>query len=76
MSWIEETDLPDVPPIFGAMSLNPDALDAVKRLNEVISFGNSGLSRIQEESIATVVAVANRCRHGAITHAGFLLRHS
>ncbi|MCH8280574.1 MAG: peroxidase-related enzyme [Chloroflexi bacterium] len=76
MSWIEETDLPDVPPIFRAMSLNPDALDAVKRLNEVISFGNSGLSRIQEESIATVVAVANRCRHGAISHAGFLRRHS
>ena len=76
MAWIEESELPDVPAIFQAMSLKPEALDVVKRLNEVISFGNSGLSRVQEEAIATVVSVANRCRYGAMTHAGFLRRHS
>ena len=76
MAWIEESELPDVPAIFQAMSIKPDALDVVKRLNEVLSFGNSGLSRIQEEGIATVVSVANRCRYGAMTHAGFLRRHS
>ena len=76
MAWIEESKLPDVPAIFQAMSLKPEALDAVKRLNEVLSFGNSGLSRVQEEGIATVVSVANRCRYGAMTHAGFLRRHS
>lgn len=76
MAWIEESELPDVPAIFQAMSLKPEALDAVKRLNEVLSFGNSGLSRVQEEAIATVVSVANRCRYGAMTHAGFLPRHS
>ena len=76
MAWIEESELPDVPAIFQAMSLKPEALDAVKRLNEVLSFGNSGLSRVQEEAIATVVSVAIRCRYGAMTHAGFLRRHS
>ena len=76
MAWIEESELQDVPAIFQAMSLKPEALDVVKRLNEVLSFGNSGLSRIQEEGIATVVSVANRCRYGAMTHAGFLRRHS
>ena len=76
MAWIEESELPDVPAIFQAMSLKPEALDVVKRLNEVLSSGNSGLSRVQEEAIATVVSVANRCRYGAMTHAGFLRRHS
>ena len=76
MAWMEESDLPDVPTIFQAMSIKPEALNVVKRLNEVLSFGNSGLSRIQEEGIATVVSVANRCRYGAMTHAGFLRRHS
>ena len=76
MAWIEESELPDVPAIFQAMSLKPEALDVVKRLNEVISFGNSGLSRVQEEAIAAVVSVANRCRYEAMTHAGFLRRHS
>ena len=76
MAWIEESDLPDVPVIFQAMSIKPEALNVVKRLNEVLSFGNSGLSRIQEEGIATVVSVANRYRYGAMTHAGFLRRHS
>ena len=41
MAWIEESELPNVPAIFQAMSLKLEALDAVKRLNEVLSFGNS-----------------------------------
>ena len=44
MPWIEEADLPDVPAIFRVLSLKPDALDAVKKLNEVLVFGNSSLS--------------------------------
>ena len=46
MAWIEESDLPDVPPIFQAMSIKLEARNVVKRLNEALSFGNSGLSRI------------------------------
>ena len=38
MAWIEESD---VPAIFQAMSIKPEALNVVKRLNEVLSFGNS-----------------------------------
>ena len=76
MSWIEEAEEPDIPAIFRAISMKPHALEVVEKLNEVLSFGNSGLSRTQEEAIATVVSVANRCRYGAMTHAGFLRRHS
>jgi len=76
MPWIEEKDLPDLPAIFQVLSLNSEALDAVKGLNETLAFGNSTLSRVQEEAISTVVAVANRCRYGALSHGGFLRRHS
>lgn len=78
MSWIEESDLadPDLPEIFRVISLNPQGLESVKALNEALAFGGSGLSRVQEESIATVVAVANRCRYAAMIHGGFLRRHS
>ena len=40
MAWIEESDLPDVPAVFQAMSIKPEALDVMKRLNEVLSFGH------------------------------------
>jgi uncharacterized peroxidase-related enzyme len=78
MSWIKEADLEDqgLPAIFQAMSLNPEALESVKRLNETLAFGGSGLTRVQEEAIATVVAAANQCRYEAMTHSGFLRRHS
>ena len=49
MAWIEESDLLDVPAIFQAMSIKPEALNVVKRLNEVLSLSNSGLSRIREK---------------------------
>jgi uncharacterized peroxidase-related enzyme len=77
MSWIKEADPGDqgLPAIFQAMSLNPEALESVKRLNETLAFGNSSLTRLQEEAIATVVA-ANQCRYEGMTHVGFLRRHS
>ena len=73
MGWPEDIDLPA---IFQTISSNREALEVVKLLNETICFGNSALSRMQEEAIATVVAVANQCRYGALTHGGFLRRHS
>ncbi len=78
MSWIEEAELEDenLPEIFRVMSLNPGALELVKGLNEELAFGASGLTRVQEEAIATVVSTANRCRYGAMTHGGFLRRQA
>ena len=76
MPWIEEVDLPTLPAIFRAMSLNSQALEAVEQLNESLAFGLSTLGRVQEEAIATAVSVANRCRYGALTHGGFLRRFS
>lgn len=76
MSWIEGVGPPDLPDIFQALSINPEALEAVKHLNETLSFGNSSLGRVREEAIATVVAVANRCRFGALTHSGFFRQYT
>lgn len=76
MSWIEEVDLPDLPAIFQAMSISPEAMDAVQRLNETVAFGSSTLTRVQEEAIATVVSAATQCRYTAMSHGGFLRRHS
>ena len=66
----------DLPAIFQTISSNPEVLEVVKQLNETICFGNSALSRMQEEAIATVVAMANQCSYGALTHGGFFRRHS
>jgi uncharacterized peroxidase-related enzyme len=76
MSWLEMADSVDLdlPAIFQALSLKPEALEQVQRLNEVLAFGSSGLSRAREEAIATVVASVNQCRYEALTHAGFLRR--
>jgi uncharacterized peroxidase-related enzyme len=78
MPWIEtvQPEGTDLPPTFQVLSLNPRALEAVKRLNETLAFGSSSLTRVQEEAIATVVGTANRCRYGALTHGGFLRLHS
>ena len=76
MPWIESSGPADLPAIFQVMSIDPDALEIVKDLNETLSFGNSALGRVREEAIATVVAVANRCRFGALTHGGFLRQYS
>ena len=78
MPWIEEipSGEEDLPAIFQAISLSPGALEKIKHLNETLAFGSSALSRVQEEAISTVVAGANRCRYGALTHGGFLRLHS
>ncbi len=78
MSWIEEVPSEDrsLPPLFQALSLDPKAQEQIRLLNENLAFGSSVLTRVQEEAIATVVAAANRCRYGALTHGGFLRMHS
>ena len=50
-----------LPPVLQCMSLSPDAIRAVGNLNRSITFGASTLTRIQEEMIATTVAVINEC---------------
>ena len=45
------------------MSINPQAMEAVQRLNAAITFGSSALTRVQEEAIATVVSATNHCRY-------------
>ena len=46
------------------MSINPQAMEAVQRLNASITFGSSALTRVQEEAIATVIVSAtNHCRY-------------
>ena len=60
MAWIREVDL-DVANIIKVMSINPKAMTAVQGLNRDITFGESALTRVQEEAIATTVSVINRC---------------
>ena len=62
MSWIREEDVP-VGNIIKVMSINPGMMDAVRNLNQAITFGASSLTRVQEEAISTTVAVANKCRY-------------
>jgi len=62
MAWIRTEDV-GVPGIIGVMSINQTMLDAVRNLNQSIIFGSSALTRVQEESIATVVSVINQCRY-------------
>ena len=61
MSWIREENV-DLPNIIKVMSINPGAMQAVLDMGYDITFGASTLTRVQEEAIATVVSVANRCR--------------
>ena len=62
MSWIRETDAA-LPAVIRCMSINPALMEAVQRLNHNTSFGSSALTRTQEEAIATVVSLVNRCRY-------------
>ena len=62
MSWIREENL-GLPNIIKVMSINTKAMDAVGAMNRDITFGSSALTRVQEESIATTVSVANHCRY-------------
>ena len=63
MSWIREDESVNSGNVIKVMSINPKAMDAVRNLNQSVTFGSSALSRVQEESIATVVSAANRCRY-------------
>lgn len=62
MSWIRQQDL-QLSNVIKVMSINPGAMEAVRSLNQAVTFGASRLTRTQEEAIATVVSVANRCRY-------------
>ena len=62
MSWIDEADIL-VPNVVKAMSINIPVMEAVQNLNAAISSGNSALTRVQEEAIATVVSAINNCRY-------------
>ena len=61
MAWIEHQDLGPGP--TAVISSNPIAMKAIQELNRQITFGSSVLTRVQEESIATTVAVINKCRY-------------
>ena len=62
MSWIREEES-DLSPVISVMSINPQAMEAVQRLNAAVTFGSSALTRVQEEAIATVVSATNHCRY-------------
>ncbi len=62
MSWIREEES-DLSPVISVMSILPQAMEAVQRLNMAVTFGASPLARVQEEAIATVVSATNHCRY-------------
>ena len=62
MTWIRQEDV-GMPGIISSMSISPKMMEAVRNLNQAISFGGSELTRVQEESIAVAVSVINRCRY-------------
>ena len=65
MSWIRETETKsgDPAPVIKVMSINPAAMESVVNLGQALFFGGSALTRVQEEAIATVVSVINKCRY-------------
>ena len=66
MSWIREdhTNLPSgLSSIMTVVSINPKVLETLRAWNQSISFGNSALTRVQEEAIAATVSVINKCRY-------------
>ena len=62
MSWIREEAL-DLSPVIRIMSIDPQAMETVQRLNAAVTFGSPALTRVQEETIATVLSATNRCRY-------------
>ena len=48
--------------ITPVISIDPKAMEAVRNMSRAIIHGASALTRVQEEAIATVVSVANKCR--------------
>ena len=63
MSWIREETNKDMANFVRAMSINPTAMQAIDQLGDALSFGASTLTRVQEEAIATIVSVINKCRY-------------
>ena len=61
MPWIHHDD--PYPTAVEVLSVNPKAFHAVKNLTQALIFGASALTETQEEAIATVVSVVNRCRY-------------
>jgi hypothetical protein len=55
--------LASVPNIMKCMSLRPEGLFSVWKLNAAITFGASTLGRPREEMIATAVSALNRCHY-------------
>lgn len=62
MAWIRQQEI-QLSNVIKVMSINPRAMEAVRSLGQAVTFGASRLTRTQEEAIATVVSVANRCRY-------------
>ena len=62
MSWIREDDVQQAP-IRNVSSILPEAQEAVSNMTRAVTFGASTLTRVQEETIATAVSVANKCRY-------------
>ncbi len=52
-----------LPSIFTVLSSSPAALEAVKKLSEVVTFGGSTLGRRIEEIIATYISRLNGCHY-------------
>ncbi len=63
MSWIKEVSPPLNANVIRVMSLRPKAMRAVEAMGNSIAHGGSPLTLVQEEAIATVVSVINKCRY-------------
>ena len=62
MAWIRQEQV-HYGNVIKIMSINEGAMKAVLAANQAVTFGSSALTRTQEESIATVVSVVNKCRY-------------
>ena len=63
MSWIREAETREAANVTRVMSIQPRAMNAVTHMGRAIDKGASALTRTQEEAIAAVVSVINRCRY-------------
>lgn len=63
MTWIHQDESADLPIIVKSASLLPKAARAIYDLTRATGYGATPLTRTQEEAIATVVSVVNRCRY-------------
>ena len=61
MPWIEHEDLGAT--ATAVVSSRPEAMRALQNLIQSLTFGSSGLTRVQEEAIATVVSTTAKCRY-------------